>query len=98
MRNRSGDRPTSPSWAARASNFGVPNQEVGNNECVPGAISNSLKFLQMQGLKLPDDKISIDAIKPATGWTPAGAPTHGTGPHGRQRRLAPGYPAFWAKI
>jgi hypothetical protein len=58
-----------------AFNSGVPNQEVGENECVPGAISNSLKFLQMQGLKLPDDKISIDAMKPATGWTPAGAPT-----------------------
>lgn len=58
-----------------AFNSGVPNQEVGKNECVPGAISNSLKFLQMQGLKLPDAAISIDALKPATGWTPAGAST-----------------------
>jgi len=63
---------------APAFNFGVPNQEVGNNECVPGAISNSLKFLQMQGLKLPDDKISIDALKPATGWTPAGGASTST--------------------
>jgi hypothetical protein len=60
---------------APAFNFGVPNQEVGVNECVPGAISNSLKFLQMQGLKLPDAMISIDAMKMATGWGPAGAPT-----------------------
>jgi len=61
---------------APAFNFGVPNQEVGPNECVPGAISNSLKFLQMQGLKLPDAMISIDAMKMATGWTMAGgAPT-----------------------
>jgi hypothetical protein len=60
---------------APAFNYGVPNQEVGVNECVPGAISNSLKFLQMQGLKLPDAMISIDAMKMATGWTPDGAPT-----------------------
>jgi hypothetical protein len=60
---------------APAFNFGVPNQEVGLNECVPGAISNSLKFLKMQGLNLPDALISIDAMKTATGWTPAGAPT-----------------------
>jgi hypothetical protein len=55
-------------------NSGVPNQEVGVNECVPGAISNSLQFLKNQGLKLNDADITIDKMKDATCWTADGAP------------------------
>lgn len=53
----------------------IVNQEAGDNECAPAAISNSLKLLQnahpvgMAGLD-----IDIDDIKPATGWTAGGAP------------------------
>ncbi len=53
----------------------IVNQEAGDNECAPTAISNSLKLLQnanptgMAGLD-----IDIDDMKPATGWTAGGAP------------------------
>jgi hypothetical protein len=50
-----------------------PNQEAGKNECVPAAISNSLKYLKREfGLTVADARISIAALKRATGWGPGG--------------------------
>jgi hypothetical protein len=58
-----------------AFNANVPHQEVGRNECAPGAISNSLMFLNEEhNLNIPTDKITIDAMKTATAWTASGAP------------------------
>ena len=46
-----------------------PNQECGENECVPAAISNSLKFLNEENdLGMEDDEISIEKMKNATDW------------------------------
>jgi hypothetical protein len=57
-----------------AFNHLVPNQEVDHNECVPGALSNSLLFLQQRhGLTYPQG-VGIDEMKIATEWTEAGAP------------------------
>lgn len=54
-----------------------PNQDCGLNECLPAAVSNSLKFLNKKyNLKIPEDKLSIDAMKDATNW-------HGEGGHGK---------------
>ena len=53
----------------------IYNQECGVAECVPAAISNSLKFLKKKhNLDMPDANISIAKMKPATGWTANGAP------------------------
>jgi len=50
-----------------------PNQEAGKNECVPAAISNSLKYLKREfGLTVADGRISIAALKKGTGWGPNG--------------------------
>jgi hypothetical protein len=58
-----------------AFNGPLPNQDVGAGECVPGAISNSLIFLnEAHLLNIPDNEISIDATKIATGWSAGGAP------------------------
>ncbi len=46
-----------------------PNQDCGWNECVPTAVSNSLKWLQEQYGQPPVGKdLSIEAMKEATGW------------------------------
>jgi hypothetical protein len=53
----------------------IHNQPQGINECVPGAISNSLKFLNdRHNLGMNNADISIAKMKLATGWTPSGAP------------------------
>ncbi|RLF30793.1 MAG: hypothetical protein DRJ99_01480 [Thermoplasmata archaeon] len=47
----------------------IVNQPCGIAECVPAAISNSLKFLNKKhGLGMNDNDISIDKMKTATGW------------------------------
>lgn len=46
-----------------------PNQDCGPLECVPAAVSNSLKFLNAKhSMGLNDADLSIDKMKPATGW------------------------------
>jgi hypothetical protein len=52
----------------------VVNQEAGDNECAPAAISNSLKLLQNQHAGMAGLGTDISDTKPATGWTPGGAP------------------------
>lgn len=48
------------------------NQDCGNNECVPTAVSNSLKWLKdKHGLTYPEDP-TIERMKEATGWGPGG--------------------------
>ena len=50
------------------------NQPQGANECAPGAISNSLKYLAASGRirdEIPDD---ISDVKPWIGWDSDGAP------------------------
>jgi hypothetical protein len=48
---------------------GLPNQQCGKMECVPAAISNSLKFLNMKhNLMMDTNKISIDSMKKACGF------------------------------
>jgi len=60
-----GDRADGP----KVTHADFPNQECGRNECVPAAISNSLKFLNKKhNLGIPDDQISIDKLKRPTGW------------------------------
>ena len=50
-----------------------PNQECGLNECVPAAVSNSLKFLNKKHkLELNDNDLSIAKMKEATKWEPDG--------------------------
>jgi len=56
----------------------ITNQDCGIAECVPAAISNSLKFLKkrhkMTDSKMEDANISIAKMKTATGWSAGGAP------------------------
>ncbi len=48
-----------------------PNQNCGVGECVPAAVSNSLKFLKAKhGLDMEDADITIAKMKEATGWDP----------------------------
>lgn len=50
-----------------------PNTGAGLNECVPAAVSNSLKFLNAKyKLGLTDEEMSIATMKEATGWDPRG--------------------------
>lgn len=52
-----------------------PNREQANNECAPGAIVNSLTFLNEHFSLLMDPaEFTMDKIKTAIGWTPNGAP------------------------
>ena len=52
-----------------------PNQEAGTAECVPVAVSNSLKFLKRRhNLDIDDQDISIGRMKSATGCTDRGTP------------------------
>lgn len=47
-----------------------PNQECGDKECVPAAVSNSLKFLNKKDkLKLTEEQTSIEEMKKATDWS-----------------------------
>ncbi len=46
-----------------------PNQECGDDECAPTAVSNSLKFLNKKhNLGLDDNDLSIAKMKEATNW------------------------------
>ena len=50
-----------------------PNAGAGDKECVPAAVSNSLKFLNAKyGLGLTDEEMSIATMKRATDWDPTG--------------------------
>jgi len=53
-----------------------PNQECPNvGECVPTAVSNSLKYLNTAfGLGMTDAQMSIDTMKTATGYDPSPPP------------------------
>lgn len=70
--------PPPPPEAEPKVNKNFPNQEAGVNECVPAAVSNSLKFLAAtHGIgNMPDSQISIGALKPWLGWTTSGCPTN----------------------
>jgi hypothetical protein len=53
-----------------------PNRDVGLQECVPGAIANSLEYLNGRfGLGMNPADIDIEPMKMACGWTTNGAPT-----------------------
>jgi hypothetical protein len=52
---------------------GFVNQPQGPNECAPGAISNSLKYLKSRG-KVQGLNDDISDIKPIIGWGADGAP------------------------
>jgi hypothetical protein len=55
-------------WVSHDSSF-IFNQPQGLAECVPTAISNSLKFLKAKhNLNLDDEDISIEKMKAATEW------------------------------
>ena len=46
-----------------------PNQDCGEKECCPAAVSNSLQFLSKKcNLGVQDDKLSISEMKKATKW------------------------------
>jgi hypothetical protein len=50
-----------------------PNTGAGDKECVPVAVSNSLKFLNAKyELGLTEDEMRIPTMKKATGWDPRG--------------------------
>ena len=52
-----------------------PNREQGNNECAPGAIVNSLSYLNEHfSLFIDPAEFTMDKIKAAIGWHPGGAP------------------------
>jgi hypothetical protein len=52
------------------------NQPQGRNECAPGAISNSLKYLQATGQLANNIPTDISDIKPIIGTTPTGSPSN----------------------
>ncbi|MGQ9706714.1 MAG: hypothetical protein ACUVWP_06920 [bacterium] len=55
------------SYLLQDENF--PNQESGKKECVPTAVSNSLRYLNSKfNLGLTDDQVSIAKMKYATRW------------------------------
>jgi hypothetical protein len=74
-----------PIAANGASNVGVPNQDVGVDECAPGAFSNSLMYLNNKfKLGIPANLTSVNGLKVPLGWVaPAtdgsGNPIPGTG-------------------
>ncbi len=50
-----------------------PNTGASLNECVPAAVSNSLKFLNAKyKLGLTEEEMSIPTMREATGWDPKG--------------------------
>jgi len=65
----------------------IVNQDCGNNECVPTAVSNSLKTLKnMHPEDMEDlsddsdsdtDETDINTMKPVTGWSASGCPSSG---------------------
>lgn len=65
-----GGTPTRP--PVKHKNF--PNQLCGSNECVPAAISNSLKFLEDRHNIIFPGPIDIASMKTAVGWVSGGAP------------------------
>jgi len=76
-----------PGWLPvdLAVNPDMVNQEVGVDECVPGAFSNSLKWLDERSkyVSIPEDKKTVAALKTVVNWRPPtvkdGKPVPGTG-------------------
>jgi hypothetical protein len=69
-----------------AFNMGMPNQDVGVDECVPGAFSNSLMWLDDRdaSFSIPGNLKSVAGLKGPTNWDPPatdanGKPIPGTG-------------------
>jgi len=60
-----------------AFNMGMPNQEVGLFECVPGAFSNSLMWLDDRNddISIPANLKSVDGLKGPTNWSVASGGT-----------------------
>lgn len=58
-----------------AFNMGMPNQDVGVNECAPGAFSNSLMWLDDRNanITIPANLKSVEGLKGLTNWLPDGA-------------------------
>jgi hypothetical protein len=55
--------------AGPCSHEGFPNIDVGKDECVPGAVSNSLNWMnELYGLGISVNDITLEAMKTATGW------------------------------
>ena len=59
-----------------AFNPGMVNQDVGVNECTPGAFSNSLKWLddKYDSITIPDEKKSVEGLKTPLEWDADGTP------------------------
>ncbi len=74
--------PTGGNAATVTMSGGIPNivqfvnQPQGMYECVPGAISNSLKYLQATGQLTPSLPSDISDIKPIVQWASDGSPTN----------------------
>jgi len=68
--------PPPPPGEEEKKNENFPNQQAGENECVPAGVSNSLNFLANDnGIgSMKEDTISIPALKPWLGWTTGGCP------------------------
>lgn len=64
--------------AAGKSHRNFPNQEVGNNECAPGAVSNSLRFLKDNnpGAAWGSLPLDIATMRTATGCGANGSPVN----------------------
>jgi len=55
--------------AGPCSHEGFPNIDVGKDECVPGAVSNSLNWMnETYGLGISVNDITLEKMKTATGW------------------------------
>jgi hypothetical protein len=55
--------------AGPCSHEGFPNIDVGKDECVPGAVSNSLNWMnELYGLGISVNDITLEAMKTATGF------------------------------
>lgn len=64
-----------------AAHANFPNQECGPLECVPAAVSNSLKFLNAKhSMGLADGDLGIDKMKGATSWRKDIGSPHATWP------------------
>ncbi len=77
-----------------------PNQEAGDRECAPTAVSNSLKFLnETHNLGLSEDQTAIETMKPAVGFEAGwGAPLDSWPEHKANYMKTHNYPITTRKI